>query len=147
MKKRSSAYTFDRSEVYARLFLKQRGKCAACRAFSPHLTIDHKIPRDRGGADVPSNMHLLCRACNSSKGAKQSAGDQHTIFDKPDARTDNPPKDSTGAGRQRAYRARARAAGLCIICCREPVPPGRSTCHACGSRVNAFNAARRPPSE
>jgi len=32
-----------------------------------HLTVDHLIPRLRGGADEADNLIWACRACNSSK--------------------------------------------------------------------------------
>jgi hypothetical protein len=34
------------------------------------LSIDHLIPRSRGGPDIPDNAILACRGCNSSKGDK-----------------------------------------------------------------------------
>lgn len=38
---------------------------------------------------------------------------------------------STAAERKRAQRERAREAGLCIKCCREPALPRRTQCAAC----------------
>lgn len=34
------------------------------------LTIDHIWPLSRGGPDTEDNLRVLCRSCNSSKGAK-----------------------------------------------------------------------------
>lgn len=34
-----------------------------------HATIDHRIPRARGGSDHPDNLSLACARCNSMKGA------------------------------------------------------------------------------
>ncbi|THA43278.1 HNH endonuclease [Streptomyces sp. A1136] len=38
---------------------------------APHaatdLTVDHIVPRSKGGSDQPDNLRVLCRACNSSK--------------------------------------------------------------------------------
>ena len=31
--------------------------------------VDHKIPKSRGGKEVPKNMQLLCSYCNKKKGA------------------------------------------------------------------------------
>ena len=31
-------------------------------------TVDHIVPRSKGGADVPANWQLMCRGCNSKKG-------------------------------------------------------------------------------
>lgn len=34
------------------------------------LTIDHVIPRSRGGTDDLGNLQTLCRTCNSRKGTR-----------------------------------------------------------------------------
>ncbi len=52
------------------LFGLQEGLCGGCGIFFPfrNLTIDHKIPRSKGGTDHFENLWLLCGACNSMKG-------------------------------------------------------------------------------
>ena len=52
------------------LFGLQEGLCGGCGIFFPfrNLTIDHKIPRIKGGTDHFENLWLLCGACNSVKG-------------------------------------------------------------------------------
>lgn len=52
------------------LFGIQEGKCNGCEMLFPfrNMTIDHIIPRSRGGTDDPENLQLLCAACNSMKG-------------------------------------------------------------------------------
>ena len=52
------------------LFGLQEGLCGGCEIFFPfrNLTIDHKIPRSKGGTDHFENLWLLCGACNSAKG-------------------------------------------------------------------------------
>ena len=52
------------------LFGQQEGQCAGCLLVFPfrNFTIDHIIPRDKGGTDHPGNLQLLCGACNSTKG-------------------------------------------------------------------------------
>ena len=60
------------------LFQKQKGRCAApCldknrgREFPIDIfEIDHINPRSKGGADVDSNLQLLCPPCNRKKGNK-----------------------------------------------------------------------------
>ena len=48
----------------------QEGICGGCEIHFPfrNLTIDHKIPRSKGGTDHFENLWLLCGACNSMKG-------------------------------------------------------------------------------
>lgn len=41
-------------------------KCAYCEA-SDHLTLDHLMPRIKGGCDDGANLVRACRRCNSSK--------------------------------------------------------------------------------
>jgi hypothetical protein len=43
--------------------------CAYCGS-GEHLSVDHLVPRDRGGADVGDNLVWSCRSCNSAKGAR-----------------------------------------------------------------------------
>lgn len=44
--------------------------CRYCGARSSPLSIDHVIPRSRGGPDCASNLVVACRSCNSRKGAR-----------------------------------------------------------------------------
>lgn len=47
--------------------------CAKChKVFNTrrYLQIDHINPMDNGGESVPENLQILCRKCNSEKGAK-----------------------------------------------------------------------------
>ena len=54
------------------LYGQQEGKCIGCRVLFEirNLTIDHIVPRSKGGTDHSDNLQLLCGACNSMKGAK-----------------------------------------------------------------------------
>lgn len=53
------------------LQLIERGDPYICSSVGCHrtddLTIDHKVPLSRGGADDLSNLQFLCRPCNSRK--------------------------------------------------------------------------------
>ena len=55
-----------------RLYGEQEGICAGCAVHFPfkNLTVDHILPRSRGGTDHGDNLQLLCGHCNSSKGSK-----------------------------------------------------------------------------
>ena len=52
------------------LYGRQEGICGGCRILFPfrNLTVDHVIPRSKGGSDHLDNLQLLCGACNSAKG-------------------------------------------------------------------------------
>ena len=57
------------------LFGKQEGCCGGCRVVFPfrNFTVDHKVPRSKGGIDHFDNLQLLCGACNSVKGDRDQA--------------------------------------------------------------------------
>ena len=61
-----------RTEVRDRLFVIQSGFCNGCGIHFPKqiFDIDHITPRLFGGLDMPTNLQLLCGACNRTKGAK-----------------------------------------------------------------------------
>ena len=52
------------------LYANQKGRCVGCEYELPlHvLTIDHIVPRSRGGLDSVGNLQLLCHTCNAIKG-------------------------------------------------------------------------------
>jgi hypothetical protein len=54
------------------------------------------------------------------------------------------PEPVSAADRKAAQRARARAAGRCIVCCVRPAVPGGSTCKECGADANARRKAKAP---
>ena len=52
------------------LYGEQEGHCAGCRVHFEfrNLTVDHVIPKSKGGSDHKTNLQLLCGHCNSVKG-------------------------------------------------------------------------------
>lgn len=57
-------------EEKRRLYREQEGCCAGCGWELPEhsLTIDHIVPKSKGGTDDPANLQLLCSSCNPTKG-------------------------------------------------------------------------------
>ena len=53
------------------LHKKQAGKCMYCgrKTSIDLMDIDHKNPVAKGGSDQKRNLQLLCRSCNTRKGA------------------------------------------------------------------------------
>ncbi len=56
--------------VRKRLHEEQKGLCKGCETHLDiiHLTLDHIIPKSKGGGDYYDNYQLLCANCNSVKG-------------------------------------------------------------------------------
>ncbi len=54
------------------LFGRQEGLCVGCgEGFNfRNFEVDHIVPKSKGGADVDSNLQLLCGWCNRKKGGK-----------------------------------------------------------------------------
>lgn len=58
-----------RREVFAR----DLGRCQYCGRPSADLTLDHVMPRHRGGPHEWENLVAACRACNHHKGGRTPA--------------------------------------------------------------------------
>lgn len=57
----------------ARIKARDAHRCAYCAATAEssgaHLHLDHLTPRALGGLDVPANLVLACRRCNTARQA------------------------------------------------------------------------------
>jgi hypothetical protein len=53
-------------------------RCLRCRS-TRDLTVDHIVPRSRGGSNDESNLQTLCRKCNSAKNNRISAQEQPDV--------------------------------------------------------------------
>jgi 5-methylcytosine-specific restriction endonuclease McrA len=63
--------------------------CAYCQepVAVKNLSVDHKQPRSRGGADAKENIWLICVSCNYMKGAlthEEFSGLMDYLRDKPE---------------------------------------------------------------
>ena len=56
-------------KIFNKLLERYKFKCVNCESME-NLTIDHIQPVSRGGSDDFSNLQILCKPCNSSKGAR-----------------------------------------------------------------------------
>lgn len=45
-------------------------RCQYCNKKAPDMTIDHVIPRSRGGRDTWENLVAACVKCNNKKGSR-----------------------------------------------------------------------------
>jgi len=52
----------------ANIMLRDEDTCQYCGKHSRELTLDHVIPRSRGGESTWENLVACCRACNGRKG-------------------------------------------------------------------------------
>jgi 5-methylcytosine-specific restriction endonuclease McrA len=69
-RKRNAPGSFTPADIQG-ILRTQNSLCAYCgRNIADCYTVDHIIPLARGGSNWPSNLQLLCRSCNASKGAR-----------------------------------------------------------------------------
>lgn len=55
--------------IFNELGHRYKFQCVKCKT-DKNLTIDHIIPVSKGGGDEISNLQLMCKPCNSRKGAR-----------------------------------------------------------------------------
>jgi 5-methylcytosine-specific restriction endonuclease McrA len=56
-----------RKRVRAKLLARANHACQHCGAKNVPLTIDHIVPRSKGGSHVQTNLQVLCEPCNQAK--------------------------------------------------------------------------------
>ncbi len=65
------------------VFRRDNFTCQYCGVQSNHLTIDHVIPRHRGGTHTWNNVVSACPTCNRRKGGKTVAEAHMVLRSKP----------------------------------------------------------------
>lgn len=74
------------------LYTAQDGLCARCglimsqKAKPPRrISVDHVVPKARGGLDLPGNLLLMHRKCNTEKGNRAPADAELALLEKVNA--------------------------------------------------------------
>ena len=62
---------------------RDRYRCQYCGTRSKPITVDHIIPRERGGKDVWENLVAACVDCNTKKGNRLPEEVNMTLLSKP----------------------------------------------------------------
>ncbi|MCY3693332.1 MAG: HNH endonuclease signature motif containing protein [Chloroflexota bacterium] len=80
-------------ELKAELLKAQGGKCMYCGAKQriDLMDCDHKNPIARGGSNTKRNFQVLCRTCNTRKGAKTDREFRRMYKDAGVPQTQTPP--------------------------------------------------------
>ena len=65
------------------IFIRDNYTCQYCERQMHDLTIDHVIPRSRGGLHVWDNVVSACKACNHRKGGKSIAEARMSLHKQP----------------------------------------------------------------
>ena len=65
------------------IFIRDNYTCQYCQRQFADLTIDHVIPRSRGGMHVWDNVVTACKACNHRKGGKSIAEARLSLHQQP----------------------------------------------------------------
>ncbi len=65
--------------------VRQNGyRCISCNVVNPHLSVDHKLPKIRGGTSETNNLQLLCledhrRKDNKARKVKKKARSRDAV--------------------------------------------------------------------
>lgn len=64
-------YGIKASNEYIQNIIEKTPTCVYCLIQIPlkDYSVDHIIPRSRGGTDTLNNIHLICKSCNFMKGS------------------------------------------------------------------------------
>ena len=70
-----------------RILMRDRYRCQYCgtKGTAVDLSLDHIMPRSRGGRTTPDNLCVACKACNSRKGNRTPAEARMPLLSEPSA--------------------------------------------------------------
>jgi 5-methylcytosine-specific restriction endonuclease McrA len=70
-----------------KILMRDRYRCQYCghRGSPVDLSLDHILPRSRGGRTVPENLCVACKPCNSRKGNRTPAEARMPLLTEPSA--------------------------------------------------------------
>lgn len=75
---------FKKIELSRKNILRRDGsRCQYCGTTSLPMTVDHIIPKSRGGADTWENLCCACIRCNNKKGSKTPEEAHITLLKQP----------------------------------------------------------------
>ncbi len=66
------------------IFIRDNFTCQYCGRHGHDLTVDHVVPRSRGGLHVWDNVVAACKPCNHRKGGKSVAEARMPLRNEPD---------------------------------------------------------------
>jgi hypothetical protein len=69
LEKKRERYRVRRPILYAEIKKRDGEKCKMC-GDTKRLEIDHITPLSKGGGDELDNLQILCKSCNTRKGAR-----------------------------------------------------------------------------
>lgn len=73
-----------RIELSRKNILRRDGyRCQYCGTYSTNLTVDHIIPKSRGGSDTWENLVAACISCNNKKGNRTPEEAGMKLINKP----------------------------------------------------------------
>src|SRR6185369_16267697 len=69
------------------VLIRDRYRCQYCgvRGTPTDLSIDHILPRSRGGRTAPENLCVACKPCNSRKGDRTPSEARMPLLTEPSA--------------------------------------------------------------
>ena len=103
--------TLQRKISRRALFARDGWRCVYCGTTSGRLTLDHVVPRSRGGESVWENVVTSCAPCNMKKGNRLPEEVSMALRAKPrpaGAGALHPPRDAADPERLAAVPARAQ---------------------------------------